>query len=105
MRRDRYRINGPDSTWINAIKETEVDGRSDNRSMDQMRSLFGAVGIIAKANGSALMEAHKIKVVCAVHIKHSSLIRSDSKAYFDFKFAPFATLKRSGFIKVKSICL
>ena len=102
MRKDRFRVNGPDSTFINLIHQTEMDSeqRRDGRSLDQMRPLFGAVGIIAKAHGSALMEADKIKVVCGVHIKQASATRSDSKVYFDFKFAPFSTQKRSGFIKV-----
>lgn len=102
MRKDKFRVNGPESTFINLVDLKEFDGneRRDGRSLDQMRSLFGAVGIIAKANGSALMEANKIKVVCGVHIKQASTTRSDSKCYFDFKFAPFSTHQRSGFIKV-----
>jgi exosome complex RNA-binding protein Rrp42 (RNase PH superfamily) len=101
MRKDRFRVNGPESSFINLTNLTETtDKRRDGRASDQLRSIFGAVGVIAKANGSALMEADKIKVVCGVHIKPASATRSDSKCFFDFKFAPFSTLVRSGFIKV-----
>ena len=102
MRKDRFRVNGPESTFIDLVHLPEIDSneRRDGRSLDQMRSVFGAVGIIAKAHGSALIETGNIKVVCGVHIKQASSARSDSKVYFDFKFAPFSTQKRSGFIKV-----
>ena len=99
MRKDRFRINGPESTFINLIEQTALDAnnRRDGRQLDQMRSVFGDVGIIANADGSSLMEADKIKVVCGVHIKPALMSRSQCQ--FDFKFAPFSTQRRSGFIK------
>lgn len=105
MRKDKYRVNGPESAFIdlNNLIET-TDQRRDKRSLDQTRSIFGTVGVIAKTNGSALMEADKIKVVCGVHIKAASTTRSE-KCFFDFKFAPFSKHARSGFIKVPSLLM
>lgn len=61
------------------------------------------VGILNRAKGSAYVEYQNTKVVCSVfdprEIPNRSEYSVNGELYCEFKFAPFSTAKRRGFIR------
>ncbi|KAI8072378.1 ribosomal protein S5 domain 2-type protein [Gongronella butleri] len=104
---DRKRVNGPESSVPPLFKTkeaTRVDTskRSDSRSPDDLRSLYLKTGLVNQANGSAYIEMGKIKVVCAVYgPRQLKKVGFSAQGILtcDFKFAPFACVKRRNNIR------
>ncbi|KAJ3005738.1 hypothetical protein HKX48_000496 [Thoreauomyces humboldtii] len=58
-------------------------------------------GVVAQANGSAYMEAGKLKVACAVYGPRATVRSKVEKGTLgcDFKFSPFSGGRRRGYMK------
>jgi ribonuclease PH len=73
--------------------------RSDNRAVDQLRSVTIAPGFISTAEGSALIEVGNTRVICTASIEETvpSFMRNTGKGWISSEYAmlPRATLTRS----------
>ncbi|KAI8902901.1 3' exoribonuclease family, domain 1-domain-containing protein [Globomyces pollinis-pini] len=102
---DRYRIYGPDATIVlpKPKKNVTLKNRKNNRTQNEIRPVFVNTGTIKQANGSCYFEANALKVICSVYGPRESTQRTQSSTKgilsCDFKFAPFATVKRRGYAK------
>ncbi|KAI9223857.1 mRNA transport regulator 3 [Blastocladiella britannica] len=111
---DRKRINGPEISVVPFPLENESEAnnskplfdksgaRADGRKAEAVRPIFFATGVIPAADGSALAEQEKTKVICAVYGPRPDRKLSDpdqGRLSVDFRFAPFSQRQRRGFIK------
>ncbi|KAJ3218076.1 hypothetical protein HDU67_006634 [Dinochytrium kinnereticum] len=98
---------GPEKSVIplsdHVIPTFNLDKRSDSRTSESLRPFFAKTGMIRQANGSAYMEAGKLKVVCGVYGPRQQVSgkRSSETGVLvcDFKFTPFSLKKRKGFMR------
>ncbi|KAI8816600.1 ribosomal protein S5 domain 2-type protein [Fimicolochytrium jonesii] len=105
---DRKRVQGPEKSVVPLLANAETavvfdpERRKDGRNGDRIRPVFMKTGIGKQANGSAYLEAGKLKVACGVYGPRQtskSKVSTQGALNCDFKFSPFALGKRKGFMK------
>ncbi|TRM62499.1 3' exoribonuclease family, domain 1-domain-containing protein [Schizophyllum amplum] len=97
---DRRRINGPEESFPPVFDDEDVPQPSTTRlgrSELDIRPIFLRPGLISQANGSAYIEAEKIKISCAVYgpRQNKNVAYSDQgRLNVEVKYAPYATARR-----------
>ncbi|KAL1694560.1 3' exoribonuclease family, domain 1-domain-containing protein [Schizophyllum commune] len=97
---DRRRINGPEESFPPVYDDEDAPQpsatRSDRGELD-IRPIFLRPGLISQANGSAYIEADKIKIACAVYgpRQNKNVAYSEQgRLNVEVKYAPYATARR-----------
>ncbi|KAJ3261281.1 Exosome complex component MTR3 [Chytriomyces hyalinus] len=115
---DRKRIHGPDKSVLplplldsqheSVTPKTTLNpsARFDGRTHEEVRPLFARTAMVSQANGSAYIEVGCIKIICAVYGPKQITTKSKSGDHHsggriscDVRLAPFAGLKRKGYMK------
>ncbi|KAL1707270.1 3' exoribonuclease family, domain 1-domain-containing protein [Schizophyllum commune] len=97
---DRRRINGPEESFPPVYDEEDIPRPSTTRSARgelDIRPIFLRPGLISQANGSAYIEADKIKIACAVYgpRQNKNVAYSEQgRLNVEVKYAPYATARR-----------
>lgn len=104
---DRKRVYGPEESVkpIMACNEnTNAFDRTNERDLDQIRSIFAKHGIIPQASGSVFFESGKTKIFAAVYGPRAVTKGKESfetgQICCEFKYACFATAKRATYAPV-----
>ncbi|KND01094.1 uncharacterized protein SPPG_04185 [Spizellomyces punctatus DAOM BR117] len=106
---DRKRVTGPEKSVVPLLEPGSLSAftfdpekRKDGRNIDRIRPVFMKTGVVRQANGSAYLEAGKLKVACGVYGPRQtarSKISSRGILNCDFKFSPFSGGRRRAYIK------
>ncbi|TPX62625.1 hypothetical protein PhCBS80983_g00245 [Powellomyces hirtus] len=106
---DRKRVVGPEKSVVPLLEPGSLvaftfdpNRRKDGRNVDRIRPVFMKTGVVRQANGSAYMEAGKLKVACAVYGPRQNLkskVSTRGTLGCDFKFSPFSGGRRRGYMK------
>ncbi|KAJ3172152.1 hypothetical protein HDU88_006967 [Geranomyces variabilis] len=107
---DRKRVTGPEKSVAPLLETGSVpafifnpDRRHDGRDADHLRPVFMKSGVVRQANGSAYLEAGKLKVACAVYgprqNQRTKVSATKGSLGCDFKFSPFSGGRRRGYMK------
>ncbi|KAK7578154.1 hypothetical protein V9T40_010359 [Parthenolecanium corni] len=112
MPTDSYRVAPPFTTTDYRIYSKKDDckivqnlpkKRPDSRQYNEHRPIVMKTGVLNQAKGSAYVEYQKTKVICSVfdprEIPNKSEYSINGELYCEFKFAPFSTHKRHGYIR------